>query len=120
MEQFRALIISDSPDRRNYIEYYLKRQNRKPVFYPNIMSARKAVKLDHLSMIVLDLSIPLEGKLALIRDTRSHQPDAQVITIGKIEYLEKTGALSSFSSVVSINSIKSFPDKLAEYGRKTG
>jgi DNA-binding NtrC family response regulator len=119
MEQFRALIISDSPDRRNYIEYYLKRQNRKPVFYPNIMSARKAVKLDHFSMIVLDLSIPIEGKLALIRDTLSHQPDAQVITIGKIEYLEKTGALSSFSSVVSINSIKSFPDKLSEYISKS-
>ncbi|OPX37123.1 MAG: hypothetical protein B1H12_05600 [Desulfobacteraceae bacterium 4484_190.2] len=47
MEQFRALIISDSPDRRNYIDYCLKRHDRKPVFNHFLISwPNMAEKLD--------------------------------------------------------------------------
>ena len=62
--------------------------------------------------------IPIEPKLALVRETYHHQPDAGVITIEKVGYLKRTGALSSFSSVVSIDSIESFPDKLADFINK--
>jgi len=79
------------------------------------MSAKKAIKSDPFSMVVVDLSLPVEPKLTLVRETYHYQPDAEVITIEKEEYLKNTGALSSFSSVVSIGSIESFPDKLDAY-----
>jgi hypothetical protein len=82
------------------------------------MSAVNAIKSDPFSMIVIDLSLPVEPKLSLVKEIYHYQPDAQVITIEKGEYLKKTGALSSFSSVVSIDSIELFPDKLEAYRSK--
>jgi DNA-binding NtrC family response regulator len=79
------------------------------------MSAIKAIKSDPFSMVVIDLSLPVEPKLSLVKEVYHCQPDAHVITIEKEEYLKNTGALSSFSSVVSIDSIESFPDKLEAY-----
>lgn len=115
MKNNRVMIVSDSPDRRNFLEYHLKRHGLAAVRYPNIMSAVKAIKSDPFFMVVVDLSLPIEPKLSLVRETYHCQPDAQVITIEKEEYLKNTGALSSFSSVVSIDSIDSFPDKLKTY-----
>jgi len=114
MKQHRTLIVSDSPDRRYFIEYHLKNHDRASVHYPNIMSARKAIRLDSFSVIVVDLSIPIREKLALVSDAYTHQSEAKIITIGKREYLEKTGALAAFPSVERVNSIESFPDKLAK------
>ena len=118
MKNNRVLIICDSPDRRNFLEYHLKYHNLAPIRYPNILSAVKAIKSDPFFMVVVDLSLPVEPKLSLVRETYHYQPDAQVITIEKEEYLKNTGALSSFSTVVSIDSIELFPDKLEAYGRK--
>lgn len=112
MERRCTLIVSDSPDRRYFIEYHLKNHAGRSVHYPNIMSARKAARLDSFALIVVDLSLPLREKLALVCDACIHQSDARIITIGKMEYLEKTGALAGFPSVESIDSIRSFPDKL--------
>jgi len=114
MKHHHTLIVSDSPDRRYFIEYHLKRHDRTSVHYPNIMSARKAIRLDSFSLIVVDLSIPLREKLTLVSDACTHQSDARVITIGKREYLEKTGALAGLPSVESVTSIESFPQKLSE------
>lgn len=115
MKNNRVLIVSDSPHRRNFLEYNVKCHGLAPIWYPNIMSAVKAIKSDPFFMVVIDLSLPIEPKLTLVRETYYYQPDAQVITIEKEEYLKNTGALSSFSSVVSIDSIESFPDKLEAY-----
>ena len=115
MENRRILIVSDSPDRRNFLEYYARRHSLIPIQYPNIMSARKAVRLDPFCMVVVDLSIPLEPKLTLVKETCRFQQNAQVVTIEKSEYLEKSGALSSFSSVFSLDSLDSFPEKLKDY-----
>ncbi len=120
MEHARVLIVSESPDRRNFLEYYVRSHNMSPICYLNIMAARKAVSSDPFSMVVVDLSIPIEPKLALVKATCHHQPDAKVITVEKGKYLKKSGAFFGLSSVDSIDSIRSFPDKLAEYGRKTG
>jgi len=115
MKTNRVLIVSDSPNRRNFLEHHVKCHGLAPIWYPNIMSAKKAIKSDPFSMVVVDLSLPVEPKLTLVRETYHYQPDAEVITIEKEEYLKNTGALSSFSSVVSIGSIESFPDKLDAY-----
>ena len=66
------------------------------------MAARKAVSLDPFSMVVVDLSIPVEPKLTLVKETCHHQPDAKVITLEKENYLKKSGAFFEFSSVDSI------------------
>ena len=115
MENKRILIVSDSPDRHYFLEYYARRHRLAPIQYPNIMSARKAVRLDPFCMVVVDLSIPLESKLDLVKEACRFQQDARVITIEKLEYLEKTGELSSLSSLVKINSLYSFPDELRAY-----
>jgi DNA-binding NtrC family response regulator len=118
MKNNRVLIISDSPDRRNFLEHHVRCHGLAPIRYPNILSAVKAIRSDPFSMVVVDLSLPVEPKLSLIRETYHYQPDAQVITIEKEEYLKNTGALSSFSSAVSIDSIESFSDKLKAYRGK--
>ncbi|MBW2346056.1 MAG: hypothetical protein JRF53_19095 [Deltaproteobacteria bacterium] len=115
MENNRVLIVSDSPDRHYFLEYHARRHHLAPIQYPNIMSARKAVRLDPFCMVVVDLSIPLEPKLVLVKEACRFQQAARVITIEKSEYLEKSGALSSLSSLVKIDSLDSFPDELRAY-----
>jgi len=112
MAKDRILIVSDSPDRHHFLEYHARRHGLTPVQYPNIMAARKAVRLDPFCMLVVDLSIPLEPKLALVREACQFQKQVQVMTIGKTEYLDKTGVLSHFPSVFSMDSITGFPLQL--------
>lgn len=112
MEGNSALVVSDSFDRRDFLAYYLKHLGMKPIWYPSIMGAMKAVRVDSFSMVVIDLLLPVEPKLTLINDANHYQPNTQIMTIGKKEYLKQSGVLSPFPSVVSIDSIESFPDKL--------
>ncbi len=118
MKNNRVLIVSDSFDRRNFLEYQVRCYNMAPIWYPNIFSAIKAVRTDPFFMVVIDLSLPVQPKLTLMGEINRYQPDARVITIEKQEYLRNTGVLSTFSSVASIDSIESFPDKLESYGGK--
>jgi len=110
-----VLIISDSPDRRNFLRYHITCQNLKPLWYPNILSARKAIREDPFSMVVVDLSLPVEPKLTLMKEVSYYQPDAQIITIGKVKHLKGMGTLPSLSSIESIDSIETFPDRLGDY-----
>ena len=112
MKPNRALIISDDLDRRNFLHYHMRCHYLTPIWYPNIMSAVMAVRQGFFSMVVVDISIPIEPKLTLVREVYCRQPGIQVITIGKEEYLKKTRVFSSFLSVVNINSIELFPDRL--------
>ena len=115
MEPGRVLVISDSADRRNFLQYYIKDKGMKPIWYPNLFAARKAVSVDSFSMIVVDLSIPLNMKLDFVRDSCANHPETKVITIGKRGFLETNAALLASSSVTSLDSIESFPEKLHEY-----
>ena len=115
MENNRVLIVSDSPDRRYFLEYHARRNNLAPIQYPNIMSTRKAVRLDPFCMVVVDLSIPVEPKLVLVKEACQFQQDARIMTIEKSEYLKKSGALSSLSSLIKIDTLDSFPDELRAY-----
>jgi hypothetical protein len=119
MENNRVLIVSESPDRRNFLAYHVKFQHLTPVWYPNILSAVKAIRLDPFFMVVVDLSLPVEPKLALVQEAYHHQLDPRVITIEKQDYLRNTGVLSPFPCAVSIDSIESFPEQLQRYGSST-
>ena len=114
MEQGRVLVVSDSPDRRNFLEYYIKHYGMTPIYYPNIFAAKKALNVDPFIMVVVDLSIPIETKISLIQESCEHHPHLSVITVGKQKYIEKKTSLSAGSSVIGIDSIDSFPDKLTE------
>jgi DNA-binding NtrC family response regulator len=118
MKNNRVLIVSDSLNRSAFLEYHVRCHGLAAIRYPNILSAVKAIRSDSFTMVVVDLSLPVEPKLSLVRETYHYQPDAQVITIEKEQYLKNTGVLSSFSSVVSIDSIESFSDKLEAYRSK--
>ncbi len=115
MENRKILIISDSPDRKSFIEYYIRNQGFSPVWYPNIMSAYLAVKKDPFSLVVVDLSIPVEPKLELIRECLRLHPGILIITIGKSEYLKKYRPLPEVPTIVNISSIALFPDFLPSY-----
>jgi DNA-binding NtrC family response regulator len=119
MERSRVLIVCDDSPRRKFIEQKLTHHNLKPVSYPNFLSARKAITSDSFVMIVVDLSMPIEQKLVLVREACTSQPDAQVITLEKLEYIKDTGVLSSFPSVISLASIESFSDELNAYMSET-
>ena len=112
MESNRVLIVSDSPDRRNFLAYHINHYGMAPVWYQNIFAAAKAVKNDPFSMIVADLLMPLDTKIHLIKKTSDLYPEMKVMTIGKREYLDKTEILAGCSSVMQLNSIESFPETL--------
>lgn len=112
MEDNIALVVSDDLDRRYFIAYCLKHHGMKPIWYPSILGAMKAVRVDSISLIVVDLLLPIDPKLTLINNAYHYQSHTQIITIGKKEYLKQSGALSLYPSVVSIDSIESFPKEL--------
>jgi hypothetical protein len=119
MANNRVLIVSDRNDGQFFLAYHAKRHGLTPIQYPNIMSARKAVRLDPFCMVVVDLSMPVEPKLALVKEACQFQQEARVMTIGKTEYLKSTGVLSAFPSVVCMKSLDSFPVRLkADQGRQ--
>jgi hypothetical protein len=66
-------------------------------------------------MVVVDLSLPVEPKLTLVKEVSYYQPDAQIMTIGKVEYIKDIGVLSSLLSIASIDSIEIFPNTLRDY-----
>jgi DNA-binding response OmpR family regulator len=114
VKETRVLIICDSPDRVNYLSHHLKSQHMKPIRYPNHGSSLHALKEDSFGMVIVDLTLPMENKIELIKTACAHRKDARIIAIGKTLYLEKTGLLNEFPSVERIPGIQEFPGCLAE------
>jgi len=114
--QKRVLIVSDSYDRKAFLEYHVMKTNLRPVWYPNILASRKAARLDPFAMVIVDLGIPVLPKLALIEDCTKYQEEALLVSIGKIEYLEKEGRLGQISRLISLSSIESVPIFLKKWG----
>ena len=74
-----------------------------------------AIKNDPFVLTLVDLTIPLEPKLALIKECVKSQKDSMVVSIGKIEYLQKKKPLWEADSVVSLSSIQSVPLFMKEW-----
>jgi DNA-binding NtrC family response regulator len=108
----RVLIVSDDSKRRKFIEYGIVRHKLEPVSYPNFLSVRKALQLDPLFMVIVDMQMPIEQKLALVEEAVKSQRETKIVTIEKKEYLESVGFTESFPSVVVLDSIASFPGTL--------
>lgn len=118
METNRVLIVSDDSKRRKFIEYGIVRHNLDPVSYPNFLSVRKALQSDPFCIVIVDMQMPIEQKMALVEEAVKSQKDATVITIEKKEYLDSIGYLSSHPSIISLGSIVSFPDILTDITKK--
>ncbi len=104
-----VLIVSDYFEKFDFIQNHLIWQSLLPVRYHNIWAAKKNVKNNIFSMMVIDLSLPIEPKLDLIKEIYFYQPDTLIITIGKLSFLNKTGVLSYIPNLLSIDSLYSFP-----------
>lgn len=113
-----ALVISDDAERREFLSYCLMSLGLESVWYPNIVGAIEATRLDFFYMVVVDISLPIEPKLISVKNTCRYQPNTQIITIGKIQYLKKINFRSFFPSVVSIESLGLFPDQLEIYSKE--
>ncbi len=114
MENTRVLIISDTPDRTHYLSHHIRLHHMKPIRYPNHGSAIRALEADSFGMIVVDLTLPIDSKIELIKAACFRQKNAKVLAIGKTLYLEKAGVLKDFPSVELIASIQEFPENLTE------
>ncbi len=112
MGNTRVLIVSDSSDRVNYLKHHVQAHHMKPIRYPNHGSAMHALKVDSFAMVVVDLTLPIDHKIELIKAACALQKEARIIAIGKIQYLEKACVLSDFPSVEQLSSIQEFPKRL--------
>ena len=116
MEKIKAnssvLVISDYFEKFDFIQNHLIWQSLIPAWYYNIRSVEKYLKHNSFSMVIIDLSLPIESKLELIKNIYSYQPDMVIMTIGKVSFLNKTGVLSHIPDLLSIDSLYSFPDEL--------
>ncbi|MBW2000706.1 MAG: hypothetical protein JRJ29_22435 [Deltaproteobacteria bacterium] len=110
----RVLIVSDELDRKNFLEFHVRLRSLRPVWYPNILSARLALKADPFALAIVDLGIPVEPKLELIKQCNENRPELPVVSIGKTEYLSQILSLASFASLTCLDSIQSVPDFLEE------
>jgi DNA-binding response OmpR family regulator len=113
VENMQILIVSDAPDRTHYLSHHIRLHHMKPIRYPNHLSAIHALKVDSFRMIVVDLTLPIDSKIQLIKTACVLQKNARVIAIGKKLYLEKSGVLNDFPSVELITEIDKFPETLA-------
>ena len=120
MESNRVLVVSDSPDRTNFLSYHIRTQGMMPVRYPNYLSAMHALRADPFSIVVVDLTLPMQSKLELIKIASQRRDDTRVMAIGKTQYLKKSGMLDAFAAVEQIASIRDFPEKLAGRGDAEG
>ena len=112
MENMQVLLISDSPDRVNYLKHHVQLHHMKPIRYPNHGSTMHALKVDSFHMVVVDLTLPIDHKIELIKAACALQKNARIIAIGKTQYLEKAGVLDDFISVEQIPDIQKFPGKI--------
>ena len=115
MEKRKVLIVSDSPDRKAFLEFHVKAFHLYPVWYPNILAARMAIRNDPFVLTLVDLTIPLEPKLALIHECLQCQNEGIVVSIGKTEYLERNKPLPEVDSIVNLSSIESIPAFIKEW-----
>jgi DNA-binding NtrC family response regulator len=113
MENTRVLIVCDAPDRTHYLNHHTRSHNMKPIRYPNHGSAMHALKVDSFLMVVVDLTLPIDIKIELLKAACNLQKNARIIVIGKTQYLEKAGVLKDFPSVKQIPDIQEFPNNLA-------
>jgi len=118
MERRKVLIVSDSPDRKAYLEFQVRSFHLQPVWYPNILAARMAVRKDSFLLALVDLAIPLEPKLALIQEYLQWQKEGIVVTIGKREYLDKKKPVPEADSITKLSSIESIPVFVREWQRR--
>lgn len=112
METERILIISDSPDRINYLSHHVRTHHMKPIRYPNHGSTMHALKVDSFHTVVVDLTLPIDIKIELLKAACNLQENAKVIAIGKTQYLEKAGVLNDFPLVEQVPDIQEFTKKL--------
>ena len=115
MENARALIVSDSPDRIHFLNHHIRSHHLSPIRYPNHWSSMHALKVDSFVMVVVDLTLPIDSKVELVKTACVLQKDAKIIAIGKTLYLKNAGVLNDFPSVEQIQSIQGFPENLSAW-----
>ena len=118
MDKERVLIVTDSPDRKAFLEFHLKKLDLYPIWYPNILAARMATKCDPFVLVLVDLGIPVEPKISFIKDCLELQPHTPVVSIGKIHYLEKERPLPQLPHMISLSTIELVPGFLRQWFAK--
>ena len=71
-----------------------------------------ALKADAFDTVVVDLTLPVDTKLELIRKACVHQKNARIMAIGKMLYLQNAGVLEGLGFVERLSSIQEFPERL--------
>jgi DNA-binding NtrC family response regulator len=111
----RVLVVSDSPDRKHFLSHHIRSHGMHPISYPNYLSAMHALEVDEFAMVVVDLSMPVEGKLELVKRAAKLAENPRVIVIGKTQYLEESGVLAALTSIEKLPGIQGFPEYLTAY-----
>jgi len=87
----KALIVANDPHNRNFLEKQYREAGYHPVSYLHPDAYFLALNDYRPDLLVVDLTIPMEPKLAVIDKARRRYPDLPVIVIGKGEYLRREG-----------------------------
>ena len=118
MEDARVLVVSDHPDRINFLNYHIRSCRLRPISYPNYRAATNALKADAFGTVVVDLTLPVDSKIALLKTACVHQKNARIMAIGKTLYLQNAGVLERSGSVEQLSSIQEFPERLRAHIHK--
>lgn len=101
----KALIVANDPHNRNFLEKQYREAGYHPVSYLHPDAYFLALHDYRPALLVVDLTIPMEPKLAVIARARQQYPDLSIIVIGKSEFLRGEGLLQNDPNITLVAEI---------------
>ena len=100
-----ALIVSDEAPRRNTLCARAREAGLHPVNYPNAGAYCLELRDRQPKLFIVDVSIPIRMKLALVDKAVERYKDLKVILVGKKQYLEESGPYANTPNVILCDEI---------------
>ena len=88
-----VLVVDDDPDIAHLLSRYLGSQGLRVTVAANARAARDAVLAQSFDVMLLDLTLPDEDGLTLMRDLRKHWQGPVIIVSGRGESVERVVGL---------------------------
>ena len=87
------LIVEDDVDIRSQLDEYMTQAGFRTVSVENVEKARRAIKNEDISLVLLDLGLPGEDGLSLAREIKDESRAGLIILTGRGEVVDRVVGL---------------------------
>jgi len=89
LEDPLVLVVDDHRDIRESLAQFLKKNGRRAAVAENAEAARRAIKEDHVDLVILDIMMPGEDGLSLCRHIRETNQIPVILLSARAEELDR-------------------------------